>query len=222
MFFSIRNISEPTSVVRISPVSTSSMRAKQTQAFTLIELLVSISIFAIMTALVVVKYGNFNDSVLMTNLAYDVALSVRTAQTYGLSVKNMETGASQFSYGYGVHFDTDSAIDPVSNNPKNQTIILFVDEDDDKKYDEGTDNVVSMYTVKRGAFVSGVCAGTVCTAGSGILDISFKRPDPKAVICLGLGSCTSPASYAEITLSAADGGTRAVTVRDNGQIAVKE
>ena len=61
--------------------------------FTLIELIVSVAIFVFMTALVVAKYGNFNQSVLMTDLAYDIALTLRTAQTYGVSVQGQAPGS---------------------------------------------------------------------------------------------------------------------------------
>ncbi len=58
------------------------------RGFTLIELVISIAIFVIMTALVVAKYGNFNQGALLTDTAYDIALVLHTAQSYGLSVKN--------------------------------------------------------------------------------------------------------------------------------------
>ena len=85
------------------------------KGFTLIELLVCITIFVIMTALLLFKYGNFNQSVLLTNLAYDTALTIRTAQNYGLSVKAVKdaSGAdvicssSNFQCAYGVMLSSD-------------------------------------------------------------------------------------------------------------------
>lgn len=182
------------------------------RAFTLVELLVSVAIFTMMTALLVVKYGNFNQSVLLTNLAYDVALTIRTAQTYGLSVKNIDTGTVSFNNGYGVHFDT---------GPTNKRkIVFFADRNSNGLYNGGTEHI-STYELKRGAIISGLCAGAVGCSSSGtpIMDIIFKRPNPNAKIYLDK---VGPSAYAEITVTGSDGGTRVVTVRENGQITVKE
>lgn len=191
---------------------------KLVAAFTLIELLVSVGIFAFMTALTVAKYGNFNQSVLLTNLAYDVAVTIRTAQSYGLSVKGSEEAenADKFQNAYGVYFD-DSFGD-------GDTFILFADYSGDNVYDEGEE--VSTYKLKRGAKIQYVCAsnGNTCSpSGSGDtqLDITFKRPDPSAKIYINNDSSTSYA-YAQITIKGTDDNIRVVKVRENGQISVGE
>jgi len=203
------------------------------KGFTLIELLVTISIFIFMTALIVSRYGAFNQGTLMTNLAYDMALTIRTAQTYGVSVKGTYDpvqGASQtFTGSYGVHFDTSSsgaassfllfsdAVDPVTGNGNNVYNSL-----------DG-DTIIGSYTIKQGAkIVSNMCVsnngGGNCNLNTkSYLDIAFKRPDPSAIIS-GDGSQTQPNppyNYAKITLSSADGTSfRTVVVRGNGQISV--
>jgi len=211
------------------------------RAFTLIELLVSVGIFTMMTALVVAKYGSFNQSVLMTNLAYDVALTIRTAQTYGLSVKNSDTtnSTTQFLHGYGVHFQTGNSAD--LNLPRlggNDQIILFADDgsngsgpfahtSDNGAYNIESpplgDTIISTYSIKRGAIVDSICVGSPCVKinTAVALDITFKRPDPNAVICLYF-SCNTKYTYAEITVKGTDGSTRTISVRENGQISVKD
>ncbi|MES2216743.1 MAG: type II secretion system protein [Patescibacteria group bacterium] len=184
------------------------------KGFTLIELLVSVAIFVMMTALLVARYGNFNQSVLLTNLAYDVALTIRTAQTFGLSIKNQ--GAS-FQNVYGVELSTDPA--------KNKSIVLFASTNN-SYFDSGEQ--INTYAIKRGAVISSICAGTGPGAACGPLldpvtiDVSFKRPDPDAIICIMGSGC--PASdiqrYVEFTLTATDGTTRIVSVRKTGQISV--
>ncbi len=203
-------------------------------AFTLIELLVSVGIFTMMTALVVAKYGNFNQSVLMTNLAYDVALTIRTAQTYGLSVKNSDTtnSTAQFQHAYGVHFDTSSTLDTIlsNGNKKNQELVLFVDLNDDGKFTD-SNQMVSTYAIKRGAYISSVCIVSGCSYGDpdsysfvkpglGVVDVSFKRPDPDAKICFN-SECNFP-KYVEISIKGTDGSIRVVSVRSNGQISVQD
>ncbi len=185
-------------------------------AFTLVELLVSVGIFTLMTALMVAKYGNFNQSVLLTNLAYDVAVTIRTAQAYGLSVKGIEGAVSteDFQYQYGVHFDTTSS--------GNETFFIYIDRDDSNSYNEdGGDEKVSTLNLKRGAKISGVCFSDGCTPDTGTeeFDILFKRPDPSAKIC-SFSSCIQ--SYVKIQIMANDGNTRAVSVRENGQISVED
>ena len=75
------------------------------KGFTLIELLVSVAIFTFLTGLILVNHGRFTSAILLENLAYDVGLSIREAQIFGLSVKEFEPGSGQFQQGYGVHFD---------------------------------------------------------------------------------------------------------------------
>ena len=191
------------------------------RGFTLVELIVSIGIFVLMTTLLVAKYGNFNQSVLLTNLVYDVALSVRTAQTFGLSVTKSDatSGNSQFQYPYGVHFSTAAGEDA--------KVILFADTNPinspDNIYTTG-DSVVSVYNISRGATISSLCTGsndTSCTPTSN-LTVSFKRPDPSAIICpssAGSPSCIG-AGYAKVTIRGTNSETRSVEIWQNGQITI--
>ena len=187
------------------------------RGFTLIELIVSISIFAMMTALVVAKYGNFNQSVLLTNLAYDMALTIRTAQTYGVSVRQ-EGG--DFKYPYGVYFSS------VSGN--NTSFVFFVDMNldvTDQGYYDVADQIINTYTLKRGAKIQQICTNTTCSSIEDELHITFKRPDPDARFCVTstCGVMGAPAeTYVKIVIEGTDGSTRAVVVRKNGQISVEE
>ena len=189
------------------------------RGFTLVELMVTVSIFVFMTALVVVKYGNFNQGVLLTNLAYDVALTIRTAQTYGVSVAEQTTSSSTavFNYPYGVHFDT--------SNGNNQSMSIFVDNVGNGVYTVGSDSIVATYAIKNGGTITGACGGPgSCTGGTtGALDVSFKRPDPSAIICYTptSGSPSCGYTYAQIVIQGpATTQTRTVVIQQNGQITV--
>jgi prepilin-type N-terminal cleavage/methylation domain-containing protein len=203
------------------------------KGFTLIELLVSLAIFAFMTAFLVSKYGNFNQSVLLTNLAYDVAITIRSAQTFGLNVQS--TGATNcatlntcFSYPYGVHFDTAAGLSnkftlytDIKNNCGVPTGSLPC------AYDSAyvPSELINSYTMKPGNTVTDICVGTgpapACTSlgSSGTLDVTFKRPNPDAFIQT-TGAVTGTSNYAEVTLSASDGSIKKVILRSTGQIAV--
>lgn len=80
-----------------------------------------IGIFGILTAIVVFNYGNFNNNVIMTNLAYEVALEIRQAQVYSLGVRSAGAtpGASSdvrdaFDTRYGVYFDLGQEAGPTN------------------------------------------------------------------------------------------------------------
>ncbi len=183
------------------------------KGFTILELVVSISIFAMMTALVLSKYGKFNQGVLLTNLAYDVALSIRNAQSYGLSVKSSDRSANDFDEPYGVHFDMYSR----------EKFIFFVGSMDKLYYDNQTTQSLSTTQIKRGSSISNLC---VVNSSNGScdnvinLDIIFKRPDPSAIIVESKAD-SKVYSRAEITVSASDKTTKKIIVNSTGQISVK-
>ncbi len=182
-----------------------------TKGFTLIELIVSIAIFAIMTSLLLSKYGNFNQGILLTNLAYDVALTIRNAQSYGLNVKSSDRASNLFDYPYGVHFDAN-----------NEVFTFFADVNSNGDYNNPGDTIVSDTRIKRGSQIGNLCLGTSvnCTPVSK-LNIIFKRPDPNALFnAKTAANADVTGNYAEITLKANDGSIKVVVVRSTGQIAV--
>ncbi len=151
--------------------------------FTIIEVMVTVSIIAILSAILLYQFKNFDSKLLLKNLAYEVAIVLREAQVYGVSVQG---GAGNFQYAYGVHFDTDT--------PTNY--ILFRDSNPNGMYDVG--EMVSSYTIGRGNRVIRLCdrEGALCSSsGTTIttLDITFKRPDSDAsfVINRTVSSATS-------------------------------
>lgn len=188
--------------------------------FTLVELVISLAIFSIMTALVVARYGSFNQGILLTNLAYDIALTLRTAQSYGLNVKSVRVGTDtnfvdSFAGTYGVHFSSQSG--------SNTTILFFADNGFSPLSYDKDDTTISTLTIKRGSYVKVVCTGSydTCSTSPDTLDVLFKRPDPNAIITSNAASSpTYP--YAEIHLLSTDGGTKKIVVNRVGQITVSD
>jgi prepilin-type N-terminal cleavage/methylation domain-containing protein len=197
--------------------------------FTLIELMVSLAIFAFMTAFLLAKYGTFDQNTLLTNLAYDTAITIRSAQSYGLNVQGVlnastcngqagfTAGNPCFFYPYGVHF---------GNPTPNNQFILFTD------LNQGTANAglytgsnedVSKYTMNRGYTIQSICAGTASSTCAQLssLDITFKRPNPDAIIdgAQLVGGPVTNQAYAKITLTA-NGLTQSVVVQSTGQISI--
>lgn len=204
------------------------------RGFTLIELMVSLAIFAFMTAFLLARYGTFNQTTLLTNLAYDTAITIRSAQSYGLNVQGTGSGISScgaeysigntcFQYPYGVDFQT----------AKPDQFILFTDLNSNGEYDSTGDanttaEIVSTYNMNKGYSIAGLCVGSSPTSCTSVnqLDITFKRPIPDAIIngctsaTCGVGSTWQDnQSYGQVTLTANNTIVH-VTVYSTGEISV--
>ncbi len=187
------------------------------RGFTLIELMVTVGIFVFMTALLLAKYNSFYSGTIFNNLAYDIALTIRQAQTYGISVRVANPSIpGNFRVAYGVHFATAT----------NDQFVLFADTAADKLYDPAGDLDEKKYYIKQGAKIDSICAGTSSSDCQSVeaLDISFLRPDPSARFLYsrsGVRYRNPTDSYVEITLQSGDGtATKKVVVTKVGQISV--
>ena len=179
------------------------------KGFTLIELLVTLSLFVVLTTIVIFSQSKFNGSILLTNLAYDVALTVRQAQSYGVNVRETTSGSGDFKHAYGVHFDIDIT--------KNKQFLLFSDNTTvNSKYDTD-DFIVNTYKIKRGSYIKDICVGVSPCSSVNTLDITFLRPNPDAII---KGDSATDETEAKITISSSDGATRTVIIYSTGQISI--
>jgi prepilin-type N-terminal cleavage/methylation domain-containing protein len=190
-------------------------RIKQ-KGFTLIELLVTISIFSIITSVVLTNNNQFNNSLIISNLAYEVALSIRQAQSHGLNVKEVP-GEDNFDSGYGVYFSLD--------NPT--SFVLFADTqrtgNNQNKYNPNSpkDLIIEQFSITRGNKVLSIC-GTQSTNGKESceedISIVFNRPDPDANMKTNTNKQFSSMS---ITLVSPKGAERIVQVGSTGQISIQ-
>ena len=157
-----------------------------------------IAIISIITSVVLARYRSFDSSILLRNLAYEIALSAREAQVLGISVHG-EAGV--FTDAYGMHFTTGT------------TYTLFRDDNGNNQYD-GSGEAVSFYTIGQQNQIVGLSAnGTTVN----VIDVVFRRPDPDAL--LYTQGVANPSS-AVIVVGAPDGSTRLVRIWPTGQIAV--
>lgn len=210
------------------------LKKQKQRGFTLVELLVTISIFVILTGVVLFSQTKFNSSILLTNLAYDTALTIRQAQNYGINIKEFNSTNSSLFLPYGVHFDRVKA-------PK--SFILFADtsyENDDNKgdglYDELNEadlsscslsseidrGCVNKYNILRGNYIATLCVKEASTGEEDCtknkLDIVFQRPNPDAHI--RADNASAEFQSATVVLQGADGSERRVRVYSNGLIEV--
>jgi hypothetical protein len=155
--------------------------------------------------------ARFGGAITLRNLAYDVALSVREAQIYGISVRRF--GVNDFTSGYGVHFRSASP----------SSYILFADAINSNGLYDGSGELVESLSIGRGFSISNLCVtiGIASTETCGIskIDILFKRPEPDAHIRYNDG--TSLNQRARIELRSPRGDIASVLVEATGQISVQ-
>ncbi len=206
------------------------LRPSFNKGFTLVELLVCIVIFVLMTGFVAVKYGGFSQSMLVNNLAYDIALTIREAQSYGVSVSDVAS-TGNFNTTYGVHFDGANTVTGGVKN--NQSFILYADTNNDNRYTVA-DTVIRKYVIGRGNYIKQLCHNSTCSSGQvagGVgtfaastvrqdASVLFKRPSPAPMI---YSQAVPNAQYLEIRISNEDSTImKKVVVRSTGQISIED
>jgi prepilin-type N-terminal cleavage/methylation domain-containing protein len=161
------------------------MVSSQEKGFTLIELLISAAIITIITGIVLVRFSSFDSTTLLKSLAYEVALTIREAQIYALSVVNTGSGTdAHFRYPYGLTF---------TENATSYTFFRYNDVDPTGEVPQnppGGSNTISIIrTIALGGStkISDVCvtttSGDLCASDDEIshVDISFRRPEFSAL-----------------------------------------
>lgn len=187
--------------------------------FTLVELLISVAVIGIVTSIALVKYGTFDSTILLKSAAYEIALGLREAQVRSVSV--VKNGAS-FDYPYGMTFSLGLA---TSSAFQYKSPTAYPSYDGTSLVD-----VVRVFTIGRSMTIHEICvtvSGTeTChSTGSFRLDISFRRPEFKALFYATDG--TTPLSTtiesAKIKLKSSKGNKIfGVDVSSLGQISVKK
>ena len=170
------------------------------RGFTLVELVVTVGIFALISTVILTRNSRFDEEVLLSDLAYDVALSARKAQSYGINVR---VSNGQFDRSYGVYFTEGTT-----------TYQFFVDSDDDGFFDDI--ELLETYTLGRGAIVNPLCNLDTAMCNLGDLTVMFKRPNPDAIINQG------DVSRAAIGILSPRGGQRYVIIESTGQFSIQK
>jgi len=189
--------------------------------FTLAEMLVVTGIMVLISGIILMNNNRFGGVILLQNLAYDIALSVRQAQIFGISVQRFN---DSFEAGYGMHFQTNT-----SGGGSQSTYVLFADAlaPENGFYDcpqPGTANceLVQSTTIAAGYSISQICVTPAsdterCDITS--LDVTFRRPEPDAYIRSPQVSGISES--ADIYVRSPRGDTKIISVYANGQISVQ-
>ena len=210
--------------------------------FTLIELLVVLAIITVIMAITLTSQGSFNKSLILANTAYDIALSLRSAEAYGIGSR---VASAANNAGYGLHFDRATP----------STFILFTDtyplagqagvchptadpsspaaQPGNCAYDVSPVESITSYTLGNSITIGNFCAFSgawscasasptctgSCSTGLSTMDIVFARPNPDPFISVnGVYSLASPMTAACMAVSSPFGGSRYVSISASGAI----
>ena len=184
-----------------------------TQAgFTLVELVVVMAILVVISSIVLVNYNRFGSQTLLRNLAYDIALSVREAQVYGISARSFR--GAEFAVGHGVFFDLTEGDD---------FFFLYTDVNGDNFFSSASTEWVETFTIGRGYRIDRLCvpSGASENCAITVLDMLFKRPEPDAIIRASSGSGFTVHDRARIVVTSPQEQRLSVLVETTGQISVQ-
>jgi len=208
--------------------------------FTLIELMVVFAIITVITSVVFTNQSTFNKTLILSNTAYDIALTLRSTQTYGLSSR---AAGSAANVGYGIHLSNtvhNSFLVFADTAPTGSPGTLFCSvassagapdcKPGDGIYTSGGADSdvlssVQTYNLNNGIKVSDFCAypsvgSGSCAVAGGLtaLDIVFSRPNPNAIIRGSNGGSYTAYSSACITVSSQSNTNRYISIAASGQI----
>ncbi len=206
------------------------------RGFTLVELMVTIAVMLIITSISVFNYSEFNSVTVTNTLAYDMALAIRQAQQYGVSVREVGgtaqdqpiTASSDFSVfgrAYGIHFGQNDLTH----------FKLFIDtggvaDQYDYNVNPSLDEAIQSYTLQQGSKITSILvnsgAGDIALSGNGFVDIVFKRPNPDTYVTYSLNGGTpitaSRTTTVTIRISNSSGALhKDIVVYPSGQIAIQ-
>ena len=181
-------------------------RSNALAGFSLIELLISAGIITVISSLVLVRFHTFDSTVLLKSLAYEVAMSIREAQVYSVSVVSTQGGAADFEYPYGMTFFPQTA---------SYTFFQFANPsvNVDPYYDAAESSPdaidVNVFSIGRPLQVEDVCIVVSSTEDCDVarLDVSFRRPEFKALFYAdGYGGVQADIEEGLIKIRSVNGG----------------
>lgn len=206
------------------------------RGFTLIELMVVLAIIVVITTVVLTNQNSFNKSLILANTSYDIALTLRSAQTYGLSSRAAGVSANA---GYGLHFQTatpGSFTLFADTYPTASTLSICHPTNNasapdarpgDCVYESAQSEKIVEYILGNGITVSDFCAYAVgswsCAHSNGSslssLDIVFARPNPDPFMSAnGSYSSAFPVTAVCLAITSPQGGAHFISVAASGQI----
>lgn len=205
------------------------LTARFTRGYTFIELIVVIAIFSIISSVVLFNFSDFSTNISLQNTTSDIALQIKEAQSDAISGRLNDTinlyvdssGLEYYKPSFGVRFEID--------RPTN--FIKFTDLDKDRIYggDCSVTNTECLKDVKINGFdsITNICVVKTTDLSNcedvSILDISFERPFPDAIISAdGDGTNFFENNSAQVTLVSSKGSQRKIIINSVGNISIEQ
>lgn len=211
---------------------------------TFIELIVVISIFALISTVVLFNFGDFSTSLSLQNISHDIALRIAQAQREAVSGKYnplllQYTLPQDFAPRYGVYFASTASSSPDFNKPNSgKEFIYFTDLPDtgSGSYEYGrydpdqtsgqlstTCSTQTTECLDRTFITTGDTITSITVDGTVTPDVTilFKRPFPDAMIHTNSSGPSVNYSNAVIEITSAKGLTKHVIINSLGQIRVE-
>ncbi|MGB0925542.1 MAG: pilus assembly FimT family protein, partial [Minisyncoccia bacterium] len=191
---------------------------QKNKGFTMVEFVVVLSIFAIMSGVSTFDYNSYRTTIERTNLAQDIALTIRQAQVYGISASEGTIGSENFdaeteldNSGSSISdIVRDTSIRGVSFDIQNNDITLFADAQYSSHPYYFVDNVSNPDRVidqrnpryrDVGFEYACLCDAASCEREiDGTVDIAFERPYPDAVIYHRNSAGANARRYSDVSL----------------------
>ncbi|MCX5711454.1 MAG: type II secretion system protein [Candidatus Omnitrophica bacterium] len=198
-------------------------KIKKNKGMTYVELIVVLSIFSVVSSIVMFNYGDFQAKVDIKNLASDIALKIVEAQKSSLAgllppPSQQSLIISGWKPSYGLYFNR--IVDPAS-------FIYFADVNNDYIYagsDACSSDCLSLSSITKGNHISNldVIYQDSSTAPLNDLTITFVRPDSSAIIRSSqiVPPLASPISYVQMTVASPGGIMAVIKLYPSGRVQV--
>lgn len=204
----------------------------KSKGFTLIELMVVFAIISVVTSVVITNQSSFNKTFILANTAYDIALALRSAESYGLGSRAI---GGTVNAGYGLHFQRGTNDSFTFFADKHPLISLNCHQISDSsapnaqpgncRYDSAQGEKINSYALGNGITISDFCAytssGWSCAYAQGgeltSLDIVFARPNPEPFMSVN-DSYDSDITKACIIIISSENSKKYILISASGQI----
>ena len=214
--------------------------------FTLVELIIVLFLIVLITFVVITSQSQYNRSLILTNTAYTVALSIREAQSLGLSSRTFN---SVQNAGHGVNFNESDmtkyrVFGDVLKTPgayggcPQGTVGTPEEKQGNCLYDDDANKteVLNTFSLNRGFSIKDFCGirtsngNLICAATTGTTDwrsmnIVFLRPNTESIMTMisSTGS-TVGLNCAIIWIDAPVNGAdpKCIVVSQTGQVSVPQ
>ncbi len=211
---------------KILTISNKLKARKLNRGMTYVELIVVLSIFAVISSVVMFNYGDFQSRIDIKNLASDIALKIVQAQKDALSGKlnDHDHGITGWKPAYGVYFSTVS-----SGLADSTSFDYFTDKSNNNSYNDSScdpsdlsGECLDKIVITKGNSISSIDVfyrdGSSVVASN--LAIFFSRPSSSAVLRSATGLDYSNISYGQITVISPKNITAKIKVYVSGRIQV--